>query len=148
MDFEFRNTSFAIFLALKKKKKCFVLITFLELYRQNEASLVQNNEKFLYKTNLVVVLILPLFLDEILILRILHQLCKMLFTGFRPLDCARYFWPVSLQFAGFLVPLCPKRALVWGMVVRGLRIEIFVRVLHSSRVNLNNVNNTNVFCWV
>ena len=22
-------------------------------------------------------------------------------------------------FAGFLVPLCPKRALVWGMVVRG-----------------------------
>ena len=36
----------------------------------------------------------------------------------------------------------------FGMVVRGLRIEIFVRVLRSSRVNLNNVNNTNVFCCV
>ena len=54
----------------------------------------------------------------------------------------------ELLFAGFLVPLCPKRALVWGTVVRGLRVEIFVRVLHSSRVNLNNVNNTNVFCCV
>ena len=29
--------------------------------------------------------------------------CKMLFTGFLPPDCARYFWPVPLQFAGFLV---------------------------------------------
>ena len=38
----------------------------------------------------------------------------------------------------------------FGMVVRGLRVEIFVRVLHSLRVNLNNVNNTNVFCcaWI
>ena len=35
--------------------------------------------------------------------RSLREACKMLFTGFRPLDCARYFWPVSLQFAGFLV---------------------------------------------
>ena len=52
------------------------------------------------------------------------------------------------NFAGFLVPSCPKRVLVWGTVVRGLRIKIFVRVLHSSRVNLNNVNNTNVFCCV
>ena len=51
-------------------------------------------------------------------------------------------------FAGFLISSCLKRALVWGMVVRGLCIEIFVRVLHSSRVNLNNVNNTNVFCCV
>ena len=25
----------------------------------------------------------------------------------------------KLLFAGFLVPLCPKRALVWGTVVRG-----------------------------
>ena len=25
----------------------------------------------------------------------------------------------KLWFAGFLVPLCPKHALVWGMVVRG-----------------------------
>ena len=72
----------------------------------------------------------------------------MFFTGFRPPDCARYFWPVSLQFAGFLVPSCPKHALVWGTVVRGLHVEIFVRVLRSSRVNLNNVNNTNVFCCV
>ena len=29
--------------------------------------------------------------------------CKMLFTGFRPPDCARYFSPVPLQFAGFRV---------------------------------------------
>ena len=54
----------------------------------------------------------------------------------------------KLLFAGFLVPSCPKRVLVWGMVVRGLHVEIFVRVLRSSRVNLNNVNNTNVFCCV
>ena len=51
----------------------------------------------------------------------------------------------KMLFAGFLVP---KFALVWGMVVRGLHVEIFVRVLRSSRVNLNNVNNTNVFCCV
>ena len=49
-------------------------------------------------------------------------------------------------FSGFLRG--PKRVLVWGTVVRGLRVEIFVRVLRSSRVNLNNVNNTNVFCCV
>ena len=36
----------------------------------------------------------------------------------------------------------------WRTVVRGLHVEIFVRVLRSSRVNLNNVNNTNVFCCV
>ena len=64
-------------------------------------------------------------------------LCKLLFP-------VRNVW----LFAGFLVPLCPKRALVWGMVVRSLHIEIFVRVLRSSRVNLNNINNTNVFCCV
>ena len=34
---------------------------------------------------------------------------------------------------------------LFGTAVRGLRVEIFVRVLRSSRVNLNNVNNTNVF---
>ena len=33
---------------------------------------------------------------------------------------------------------------LWGTVVRGLHIEI----LRSSRVNLNNVNNTNMFCCV
>ena len=27
--------------------------------------------------------------------------CKMLFTGFCPPGCARYFWPVSLQFCRF-----------------------------------------------
>ena len=32
--------------------------------------------------------------------------------------------------------------------MRGLHVEIFVRVLHSLRVNLNNVNNTNVVCCV
>ena len=62
-------------------------------------------------------------------------------------NCFFLFCNVRL-FAGFLFPSCPKRALVWGTVVRGLRIEIFVRVLRSSRVNLNNVNNTNVFCCV
>ena len=51
----------------------------------------------------------------------------------------------KMRFAGFLVP---KLALVWGMVARGLRIEIFVRVLRSSRVKLNNMNDTNVFCCV
>ena len=38
--------------------------------------------------------------------------------------------------------------MVLGNVVRGLRVKIFVRVLRSSRVNLHNVNNTNVFCCV
>ena len=51
----------------------------------------------------------------------------------------------KMLFASFLVP---KLVLVWGTVVRGLRVEIFVRVLRSSRVNLNNVTNTNVFCCV
>ena len=58
-----------------------------------------------------------------------------------------------MQTAFFSVGCCllvflflrPKRVLVWGMVVRGLRVEIFVRVLHSSRDNLVDVNNTNVF---
>ena len=40
------------------------------------------NVKFVYKTDLVVFLILPLFLDEILMLWILHQLCKQPFLGF------------------------------------------------------------------
>ena len=50
-----------------------------------------------------------------------------------------------MLFASFLVL---KLALVLGTVVRGLRVEIFVRVLRSSRVNLNNVINTNEFCCV
>ena len=42
----------------------------------------------------------------------------------------------SLLVFLFLTLSCPKCALVWGMVVRGLRVKIFVRVLRSSRVNL------------
>ena len=54
---------------------------------------------------------------------------------------ARCFLPVFL----FLILSCPKCALVWGNCCERLRVEIFVRVLHSSRVNFNNANNTNVF---
>ena len=63
-------------------------------------------------------------------------------------------FPLTMQTALFGITCClpfschPRCALVWGMVVRGLHVEIFVRVLRSSRVNLNNVNNTNVFCCV
>ena len=35
--------------------------------------------------------------------------------------------------------------LVWGNCCERLHVEIFVRVLRSSRVNFNKVNNTNVF---
>ena len=41
-----------------------------------------------------------------------------------------------------------ERGVLWGIVVRGLHVKTFVRVLRSSGVNLNNVNNTNVFCCV
>ena len=47
--------------------------------------------------------------------------------------------PVSLfciQFPGFLVPRCAL--LFWGIFVRGLRFETFVRVLRSSELSLNN----------
>ena len=47
--------------------------------------------------------------------------------------------PVSLfciQFPGFLVPRCSL--LFWGIFVRGLRVETFVRVLRSSELSLNN----------
>ena len=60
-----------------------------------------------------------------------------------------WFFPLTMQTALFCITCClpfscrPRCALVWGTVVRGLRVEIFVRVLHSSRVNLNNVNNVN-----
>ena len=36
---------------------------------------------------------------------------------------------------------------IWNGCER-LHVKIFVRVLRSSRVNLNNLNNTNVFCCV
>ena len=86
---------------------------------------------------------LSLFLDEILMPRDSPPIMQnALFVIMQRASCRK------LRFAGFLVPSCPKHALVWETVVRGLRIKIFVRVLHSSRVNLNNVNNTNVFCCV
>ena len=65
--------------------------------------------------------------------------CKMLFANY-----ARLFLPVFL----FLILSCPKHALVWGNCCERLHVEIFVKVLHSSRVNFNNVNNTNVFSCV
>ena len=43
---------------------------------------------------------------------------------------------------------CPKGVLVWGNCCERLCVEIFVRVLRSSRVNLSSVNDTNVFCCV
>ena len=43
-------------------------------------------------------------------LRILHQLCKQLNTGFSPLAMQDAF----ALFAGSLVPLCRKLALVLG----------------------------------
>ena len=55
----------------------------------------------------------------------------------------------SHGFPGFLVPRCVL--LFWGIFVRGLRVETFVRVLRSSRVNFKlNVNDTNVFrcVWI
>ena len=62
--------------------------------------------------------------------------CKMLFMH-------KCFLPVFL----FLILSCPKHALVWGNYCERLH-EIFVRVLCSSRVNLSNVNDTNVCCCV
>ena len=48
--------------------------------------------------------------------------------------------PVSLfciRFPGFLVP---RRALLfWGIFVRGLHVETFVRVLRSSELSLNKM---------
>ena len=59
-----------------------------------ECNLIKYNVKFYTKPILSCFLILPLFLDEILMLRILHQLCKVLFTGFlvasHP-ECAVFF---------------------------------------------------------
>ena len=58
------------------------------------------------------------------------------FYWFRP---CRDLLPVSLfciQFPGFLVPRCAL--LFWGIFVRGLRFETFVRVLRSSELPLNN----------
>ena len=64
--------------------------------------------------------------------------CRMLFTHFLPPDCAQCFLPVSLQFAGFLVSyfVVPEMCAGLGNCCERLHVEIFVRVLHSSRVNL------------
>ena len=48
----------------------------------------------------------------------------------------------------FLILSCPKCVLVGGNCCERLLVEIFVRVLRSSRVNFNNVNNTNMFSYV
>ena len=53
-----------------------------------------------------------------------------------------WFSPLTMQTALFCITCClpsscrPRCALVWGTVVRGLRVEIFVRVLCSSRLKL------------
>ena len=50
---------------------------------------------------------------------------------------ANCFLPVSL-FRNICETVAYRACTVlWGMVVRGLRVETFVRVLRSSRVNLN-----------
>ena len=50
-----------------------------------------------------------------------------------------FFLPVSLLLLCLVaVCMCFRRVrLLWGIVVRGLHVETFVRVLRSSRVNLN-----------
>ena len=74
---------------------------------------------------------------------------KLLFAGFLvPSLLCKQLFTINCCLLVFLFLHPSKCVLVWGTVVRGLRIEIFVRVLRSSRVNLNNVNNTNVFCCV
>ena len=71
--------------------------------------------------------------------------CKMLFASFLSVNCAQRVFRFLCSFACFT---CLKHALVWGNCCERLHVEIFVRVLHSSRVNLSNVNDTNVFCCV
>ena len=54
-----------------------------------------------------------------------------------------FLW--QLVFAGFLVPSCPKRALVWGMVVSGCASRSLLGSYVHQESILNNVNDTNVF---
>ena len=66
------------------KNNVSVRITVLEQNKIYEFNLIKYNVKFYTKPIL-------LFLDEILMLRILHQLCKVLFTRFLValhLECA------------------------------------------------------------
>ena len=58
-----------------------------------------------------------------------------------------------MQFAGaLLITNCKQpffHNLLFGeWLCEVFRVGIFVRVLRSSRVNLNNVNNTNILCCV
>ena len=112
-------------ISLVLKNNVFVRITVLEQNKIYEFNLIKYNVKFYTKPIL-------LFLDEILMLRILHQLCKQLFTGFRRVGTFYQFPCSHTLFPWFSrSEVC---AFVWGMFVRGLRIETFVRVLRSSRV--------------
>ena len=54
----------------------------------------------------------------------------------------------KLLLAGFLISYFIVHEMCTGLgeFCERLHVEIFVRVLRSSRVNFNNVNNTNVFC--
>ena len=60
------------------------------------------------------------------------------FCPFSSTNYARwFFWFFCcLLVFLFLILSCPKCALVWGNCCERLRVEIFVRVLRSSRVNL------------
>ena len=58
--------------------------------------------------------------------------CKVLFAS----DSAKGFLPVSLFRTICATVAYGACAVLWGMFVRGLHVETFVRVLRSSRVNL------------
>ena len=83
---------------------------------------------------LFVVLILSLFLDEILMSRDFPPIMQNAFSGFFSTNYARWFFWFFCCLLVFL--LCPKRVLVWGNCCERMRVEIFVRVLLISRVNL------------
>ena len=67
----------------------------------------------------------------------LVEVCRMLFsTNYAKCFCRFSYFSVSEACTGL------------GNCCERLRVEIFVRVLHSSRVTFNNVNNTNMFSCV
>ena len=73
----------------------------------------------------------------------LHGLTVAQVSCHRSLHHPSHHYHCKVLFTGFLVPalfgsrlhLSEGCAFVWGMFVRGLHIETFVRVLRSSRVN-------------
>ena len=76
---------------------------------------------------------------EILNVRSISSSEENLQTTFYWFLPCRGLLPVSLfciRFPGFLIPRCAL--LFWGIFVRGLRVETFVRVLRSSELSLNN----------